>query len=60
MTLQAHLEQLAPLLYPSLATAVVQGIEVPFETELGWLGACLAGPDGWVAVVVMLKRARRS
>ncbi|GAA6057247.1 hypothetical protein JCM3770_003821 [Rhodotorula araucariae] len=37
-----------------LAHALVQGTYVPLAAEVGWLGACLAGADGWVAVVVVL------
>ncbi|GAA6014269.1 hypothetical protein JCM11491_005020 [Sporobolomyces phaffii] len=34
------------------AHAIVQGIRVPLESELGWLASCMAGMDGWVNVVV--------
>ena len=37
-----------------LAHALVQGIYVPLDAEIGWLGACMPGADGWVAVVVVL------
>ncbi|EJU04467.1 hypothetical protein DACRYDRAFT_76943 [Dacryopinax primogenitus] len=37
------------------AYAVVQGMEPPLETEVGWLGASLAGADGWVNVCVGLR-----
>lgn len=33
---------------------VVQGIEMPLDAELGWLSSCLAGPDGWLGVVLGL------
>lgn len=39
---------------PPLAYPLIHGIYPPFETEVGWLGACMAGPDGWVNVVVVL------
>lgn len=35
-----------------LAFPIVQGIACPLEAELAWLGACLAGADGWVNVMV--------
>jgi len=51
-----------PLLFPkganiqnvgrSGAYVLVQGIEPPLDTEVGWLGASLAGADGWVNVCV--------
>ncbi|SCV71714.1 BQ2448_3302 [Microbotryum intermedium] len=37
-----------------LAQIIVQGVVVPLDTEVGWLGACLAGADGWVGAVVSL------
>ncbi|KAL8281503.1 hypothetical protein RQP46_006187 [Phenoliferia psychrophenolica] len=59
-TLLAFLTTLIPLFFPPyqtpLARALVHGVSVPLETEMGWLGACLAGADGWVAVVVVLGR----
>ncbi|GAA5885864.1 hypothetical protein JCM3774_005807, partial [Rhodotorula dairenensis] len=39
---------------PPLAYPLIHGIYPPVETELGWLGACMAGPDGWVHVVIVL------
>lgn len=60
MTLLDCLYKALPVLFPltasPLATVIVQGVYVPLETHVGWLGACLAGPDGWVAVVVVLPR----
>lgn len=69
-TLRQALSQLVPLLFPPvpssssstaappppppLAYPLIHGIYPPFETEVGWLGACMAGPDGWVNVVVVL------
>ncbi|GAA6026089.1 hypothetical protein JCM8202_002517 [Rhodotorula sphaerocarpa] len=68
-TLRQALAQLVPLLFPSapngsasstpapsppLAYPLIQGVYPPFESELGWLGACMAGPDGWVSVVLAL------
>ncbi|KAJ3807054.1 autophagy protein Apg5-domain-containing protein [Lentinula edodes] len=34
------------------AYALVQGIVMPSETEMAWLGGCLAGADGWVNVCI--------
>lgn len=59
-TLGGHLRQHLPLLFPpgkegeKEAEAVVQGVRVPMEVEVGWLGACLVGADGWVGVVLVL------
>ncbi|MBW0466734.1 hypothetical protein O181_006449 [Austropuccinia psidii MF-1] len=61
-TLGAALVDLAPSLFPEpasnsrrrLARAFIQGIQVPLETELGWLGTVLCSADGWVSVVVRL------
>ena len=33
---------------------IVQGIEIPLDTELGWCSACLSYPDGWLGVVIGL------
>ncbi|KAG8851189.1 autophagy protein 5 [Serendipita sp. 405] len=62
-TLRSLLEQHLGLLFPAkresfggatLAHAIVQGVVVPLETELAWLGACMSGADGWVSIVVGL------
>lgn len=57
-TLAAHLRQHLPLLFPPgkecKVEALVQGVRIPLETEVGWLGACLVGADGWVGVVLVL------
>ncbi|KAJ3757238.1 autophagy protein Apg5-domain-containing protein [Lentinula raphanica] len=37
---------------PKPAYALVQGIMMPLETEMAWLGGCLAGADGWVNVCI--------
>jgi len=62
VTLGAALVELAPSLFPEpsstskrrLARAFIHGVQVPLETELGWLGAVMCCADGWVAVVVHL------
>lgn len=56
--LTAHLPQLfSPRTSgPNLAFPLIQGIIMPPETEMAWLGACLAGADGWVNVCVGLLR----
>ncbi|KAJ1028089.1 hypothetical protein NDA13_003538 [Ustilago tritici] len=66
-TLGGVLSALFPLLFPPppsfssfqgqgkpLAYAVVQGVRVPLDAEIGWLGSALVGPDGWVSVVIGL------
>ncbi|EJD40914.1 autophagy protein 5 [Auricularia subglabra TFB-10046 SS5] len=61
LTLGAVLHRHLPLLFPSeggadaLAYALVQGIVPPPETEMAWLGACMAGADGWVNVCIGLR-----
>ena len=49
--LSAHL----PLLFTKqkhLAYPMVQGVVCPLDAEIAWLGACLAGADGWVNVLI--------
>lgn len=41
---------------PDLAYALIQGVVAPPETEMAWLGACLAGADGWVNICVGISR----
>ncbi|SPO32259.1 related to ATG5 - protein involved in autophagy and the Cvt pathway [Ustilago trichophora] len=66
-TLGAVLSALFPLLFPPppsfssfqgqakpLAYALVQGVRMPLDAEIAWLGSALVGPDGWVAVVIGL------
>ncbi|KAH8119041.1 autophagy protein 5 [Phellopilus nigrolimitatus] len=47
-----------PLLFPSqkraLAYAVVQGVVCPLDAEIAWLGACMAGADGWVNLMISI------
>lgn len=61
--LSHYLSTHLPLLFPSqpsggsdLAYALIQGIVAPPETEMAWLGACLAGADGWVNICVGISR----
>ena len=63
-SLSAFLTAKLPLLFPepasgkaNLAYALVQGVPAPADTEMAWLGACMAGADGWVNVCVGLVRA---
>ncbi|KAK0241931.1 autophagy protein Apg5-domain-containing protein [Armillaria nabsnona] len=37
---------------PQLACVLIQGVVTPLESEMAWLGACMAGADGWVNVCV--------
>lgn len=39
-----------------LAYALIQGVVAPLESELGWLGACMTGADGWVNVCIGLTK----
>jgi len=59
-TLSAFLNGHLPLLFPGqppeIAYAVVQGVLAPLESEMAWLGACLAGADGWVNICIGLVR----
>ncbi|KAF8629211.1 hypothetical protein AX17_005796 [Amanita inopinata Kibby_2008] len=38
------------------AYALIQGIFAPLDAEMAWLGACMAGADGWVNVCVGIRR----
>ncbi|RDX47089.1 hypothetical protein K466DRAFT_546063 [Polyporus arcularius HHB13444] len=62
-TLGAFLTAHLPLLFPdphskkpNLAYALIQGVPAPPDTEMAWLGACMAGADGWVNICVGLLR----
>ncbi|KAG6878528.1 hypothetical protein C0993_004426 [Termitomyces sp. T159_Od127] len=37
---------------PKLAYALVQGVRSPPEAEMAWLGACMAGADGWLNICI--------
>lgn len=41
---------------PALAYALIQGVVSPPEAELAWLGACLAGADGWLNICIGITR----
>ena len=64
-TLGSYLAQHLPLLFPAsasdppfrdLAYPIVQGVVTPKDTEMAWLGACMAGADGWLNVCVGMLR----
>ena len=42
---------------PVLAYALIQGVVSPPEAELAWLGACLAGADGWLNICIGVSRS---
>ena len=54
--LTTHLPLLFPAAKPPLAYALVQGVVAPPDAEMAWLGACMAGADGWVNVCVGILR----
>ncbi|KAG8906156.1 autophagy protein 5 [Tulasnella sp. 403] len=63
-TLRHFLRTHLPLLFPPLpsqpqAFALIQGVVAPGDAEMAWLGACLAGADGWVNVCIGLGRPPR-
>lgn len=59
-TISRFLTSTLPLLFPEVgkqhAYATVQGVVCPPEAELSWLGACMAGADGWVNICVGITR----
>ncbi|KDQ49374.1 hypothetical protein JAAARDRAFT_212250 [Jaapia argillacea MUCL 33604] len=63
-TLATFLSTHLPLLFPperspssrTLAYPLVQGVLCPPEAEMAWLGACMAGADGWVNVCIGLSK----
>lgn len=66
-TLGQFLRTHLPLLFPptpndppfqDLAYPIVQGVAAPLDAEMAWLGACMAGADGWLNVCVGLLRDR--
>lgn len=72
ITLHAVLSSLFPLLFPPtptfstsaafaqtpppLAYAVIQGIRVPLDTEIAWIGSVLPFADGWYVMLVINTR----
>ncbi|KAK7685207.1 hypothetical protein QCA50_011570 [Cerrena zonata] len=38
--------------FHDLAYPLVQGVEVPGDADMAWLGACMAGADGWVNICI--------
>jgi len=50
--LSSHLPLLFPANQRALAYPIVQGVQCPSDAEIAWLGACMAGADGWVNVMV--------
>ncbi|KAF8647130.1 hypothetical protein AX16_006961 [Volvariella volvacea WC 439] len=42
--------------YPEYAYVLVQGVTCPLDAEMAWMGACMAGADGWLSVCVGLHR----
>ncbi|KAG6820883.1 hypothetical protein H0H93_010227 [Arthromyces matolae] len=37
---------------PGLAYPLIQGVHSPSDAEMAWLGACMAGADGWLNVCI--------
>ncbi|KAH9917865.1 autophagy protein Apg5-domain-containing protein [Epithele typhae] len=66
-TLAVFLSTRLPLIFseagspqPNLGYPLVQGVPAPPDTEMAWLGACMAGADGWVNVCIgMLREGMR-
>jgi autophagy-related protein 5 len=64
-TVQHYLEKHLPLLFGEqsvgrsgkrAAYILVQGVLCPPDAEMAWLGACLAGADGWVNICIGISR----
>lgn len=59
-SLSRFLTNTLPFLFPEAgkqrAYAIVQGVVCPPDTELSWLGACMAGADGWVNICIGISR----
>jgi autophagy-related protein 5 len=62
-TILQTLNQTLPLLFPhaeptdsayALATPILYCVPVPPEAEVAWLAACVAAPDGWLRIGVVL------
>ncbi|TFK44597.1 autophagy protein Apg5-domain-containing protein [Crucibulum laeve] len=41
---------------PELAFPLIQGVLTPPDSEVAWLGACLAGADGWLNICIGVSR----
>ncbi|KAJ7925156.1 autophagy protein Apg5-domain-containing protein [Mycena leptocephala] len=41
---------------PEIAYPLIQGVVTPPESEMAWLGACLAGADGWLNICVGISK----
>lgn len=41
-----------------LAVAMIQGIVVPLESTLPWLARTMGGADGWLTIILLLRRSR--
>jgi len=61
-TLSRFLSTTLPLLFPSSGHgrqpvyAMIQGVICPPDAEMAWLGACMAGADGWVNICIGVSR----
>lgn len=55
--LSSHLPLIFPPQKPPLGYTIVQGVACPPDAEMAWLGACMAGADGWVNIMVGLARS---
>ena len=60
----ALLRRHLPLLFPAttksaqayaLAVPFAQGVEIPPDSEVAWLSACLCGVDGWLRIGIQLR-----
>lgn len=45
--------------FRDLAYAQIQGVEIPGDADMAWLGACMAGADGWVNICIGIIREPR-
>lgn len=64
-TLAQFLASCLPLLFspPAVVSktegavfAMIQGVVAPMNSEMAWLGACMAGADGWVNICIGIVR----
>lgn len=67
VTLQSTLSSLFPLLFPppqsfklgsasapNLAVPIIHGVQVPLESEIGWLSSAFTSADGWLSIVLIV------